>query len=312
MAISAVVITQNSERRLAYTLASLQGFDEILVIDMDSSDSTPEIARRYGARIVNFPASGDDYNYAVRNFAIRAAHYEWVLMVRPDEVIPPNLRRHLYKFLNSPARDDESRPDGLRIPRKNHIFHKFNSTTYPDYQLRFFRKEVAHWHPGKGIQPQVNGEITAIPSNRHELAIIHLPRDVAHYLRFLNRATGRRARLADTRPITWWTLMRSCTGSFLKYYFGEAGIKYGMPGFIRACNHALESYLLFSRRYEDSVMPDFFRDLPIGGDIPLPDHTAGSHTLPDSLAMDMADTISRKNFPDFDIMAPESTNKKQE
>ena len=304
MAISAVVITQNSERRLDYTLSSLHGFDEILVVDMDSTDSTLEIARRHGARIVSFPADGTDYNYAVRNFAIRAAHYEWVLMVRPDEVIPPKLRQHLYRFINNPPREGHTRPDGLRIPRKNHIFHKFNSGTYPDYQLRFFRKEVGQWHPGKGIQPQVNGTIDVLPSTRHELAIIHLPRDMAHYLRFLNRATARLSPHDEEERVTWWTIVSKCTGSFFKYYIGEGGIHYGLPGFIRACNHAMESYLLHCRRYEEDVMRDFFRNLPIGGDIPVPDLSGGHDIVPDSFAVDMADAINRKNFPDLDIMAP--------
>lgn len=308
MAISAVVITQNSARRLAYTLESLKGFDEVLVVDMDSTDSTLEIAHKYGARVVGFPAHGDDYNYAVRNFAIRAAHCEWVLMVRPDEVIPPKLRRHLYRFLNTPPRAGHTRPDGLRIPRKNHIFHKFNSDQYPDYQLRFFRKEVGQWHPGKGIQPQVRGEIEMLPAARHELAIIHLPRDMAHYLRFLNRATGRFAKPDDT-PVTWWTLVSQCSVSFFKYYIGEGGLRYGLPGFIRACNHAMETYLLHCRRYEECVMQDFYRTLPIGGDIPVPDFSEGAEPVPDSFAVDMADTINLKNFPRLDIMAPAAKEK---
>ncbi len=303
MAISAVIITQNSARRLAYALESLKGFDEVLVVDMDSTDSTLDIARQYGARIAGFPAKGEDYNYAVRNFAIRAAHYEWVLMVRPDEVIPPRLRQHLYRFINTPPHAGHNRPDGLRIPRKNHIFHKFNSGTYPDYQLRFFRKEVAHWHPGKGIQPQVEGEIDFIPANRSELAIIHLPRDMAHYLRFLNRATVASSNPDDSR-VTWWDLVSQCGASFFKYYVGEGGFRYGMPGLIRACNHAMETYLLHCRRYEESVMQDFYRNLPIGADIPVPDFSEGAEQVPDSLAVDMADSISRKNFPELDIMAP--------
>ena len=50
--ISAVVQTYNAERHLDRVLEALHGFDEILVVDMESTDRTLDIARRHGARVI--------------------------------------------------------------------------------------------------------------------------------------------------------------------------------------------------------------------------------------------------------------------
>ncbi len=50
--ISAVVQTYNAEKHLEKCLKALEPFDEILVVDMESTDATRDIAGRVGARVV--------------------------------------------------------------------------------------------------------------------------------------------------------------------------------------------------------------------------------------------------------------------
>lgn len=50
--ISVVINTYNAERDLAQVLEAVKNFDEVLVCDMESTDSTLGIARQYGCRIV--------------------------------------------------------------------------------------------------------------------------------------------------------------------------------------------------------------------------------------------------------------------
>ena len=51
--ISVVINTYNAERDLAQVLEAVKNFDEVLVCDMESTDSTLDIARQYGCRIVS-------------------------------------------------------------------------------------------------------------------------------------------------------------------------------------------------------------------------------------------------------------------
>lgn len=104
--------TYNAERYLEEVLRSLRGFDEIVVVDMHSTDCTREIAAAHGARIVDFERCG--ICEPARNAAIQAATSPWVLIVDADEVVPERLREYLYEVA---ARADA--PTALRIPRRN-------------------------------------------------------------------------------------------------------------------------------------------------------------------------------------------------
>ena len=56
--ISVIINTYNAKEHLAKVLESVKDFDEVVVCDMESTDSTVEIAQRYGARVVTFPKAG--------------------------------------------------------------------------------------------------------------------------------------------------------------------------------------------------------------------------------------------------------------
>ena len=47
MSISVVINTYNAEKHLCKVLNSVKGFDEILICDMQSTDSTLDIAREF-------------------------------------------------------------------------------------------------------------------------------------------------------------------------------------------------------------------------------------------------------------------------
>jgi tetratricopeptide (TPR) repeat protein len=82
--ISLAMIVRNEAPRLAGCLASAAGaVDEIVVVDTGSTDGTPDIARRHGARVYEWPW-GDDFA-AARNESVRHAIGEWVLVLDADE-----------------------------------------------------------------------------------------------------------------------------------------------------------------------------------------------------------------------------------
>lgn len=57
--------------------------DEVVVVDTGSRDGTPEVARRRGARVLDFPWR-DDFA-AARNAGLDAVTAAWVLVLDPDE-----------------------------------------------------------------------------------------------------------------------------------------------------------------------------------------------------------------------------------
>ena len=97
--LSAVLITRDEGRFLSGCLDSLSGVvDEIVVVDTGSVDDTPEIARRFGARLVHHPWR-DDFAEA-RNVSLEQATGRWILYIDADERVVDGDRLALERLLD--------------------------------------------------------------------------------------------------------------------------------------------------------------------------------------------------------------------
>lgn len=248
MSISVVINTYNASAHLDKVLDAVKDFDEIVVCDMDSTDQTVEIARRHGARVVSFDRGEHTCCEPARNFAILQARSEWVLVVDADELVPAALRRHLYHYING------KRPaNGLYIPRRNFIMARFRRATYPDYQLRFFRKDLVDWPPYVNSCPLVEGRLGKIPSNKMGLALIHIPMPLSGMLERLNDATTAEVAKEGNGRVTLLSLTVKPLARFLNAYFIRGGFRYGVPGFIAASHQAVYKLYQQGKIYEDKV-----------------------------------------------------------
>ena len=136
MQISVVINTYNASKHLKEVLEAVKEFDEVLVCDMESTDDTCRIAAGFGCRIITFPKGLHQIVEPARDFAIKQARCPWVLVVDADEIVTPELKNYLYSRIQ-----ESNCPDGLYIPRKNYFMGQFMHCHYPDYILRFFRRE---------------------------------------------------------------------------------------------------------------------------------------------------------------------------
>ena len=82
--LTAALIVKNEERDLSRCLASLDGVDEIVVVDTGSTDATVAIAEEAGARVRKIPWNHDFA--AARNQALDACVGDWILVIDADEV----------------------------------------------------------------------------------------------------------------------------------------------------------------------------------------------------------------------------------
>lgn len=90
--LSLCMIVKDEAANLPQCLASVKGLaDEIVVIDTGSSDDTPTIAEKAGAK-VNFLIWGDDFAIA-RNTSLDHATQDWLLVLDADETLTPAGRR---------------------------------------------------------------------------------------------------------------------------------------------------------------------------------------------------------------------------
>jgi tetratricopeptide (TPR) repeat protein len=86
LTLSLCMIVRDEEAMLGRCLAAAApAVDEIVIVDTGSTDATIEIARSYGARVIEQPWTGDFS--AARNASFAAATGDWLLYLDADEVL---------------------------------------------------------------------------------------------------------------------------------------------------------------------------------------------------------------------------------
>ena len=247
MKISVVIQTYNSEQFLERVLNSVKEFDEIVVCDMYSTDRTIEIARKFDCKIVYHKKT--DFCEPARNFAIHSATYDWVLVVDSDEIVPADLKDYLYTLLR-----EQRAIGGVWIPRKNYLMGKFIHGDYPDYILRFFRKQNAFWPPYVHAVPRVEGKVIRVPRNKKELAFIHLVNNPLELkLNKLNIYTSKEIPTRTGQKYTFLSIFYAPAYRFFKSYILKGGFRDGKAGVINAGMDAFYKFVTIAKIWENRI-----------------------------------------------------------
>jgi glycosyltransferase involved in cell wall biosynthesis len=85
--VTVIVPVKNEEKNLPKCLALLSDFSEVIVVDSNSTDRTPDIAKEFGYKLINFEWNGHfpkKRNWVLRNIPLTN---EWVFFLDADEFI---------------------------------------------------------------------------------------------------------------------------------------------------------------------------------------------------------------------------------
>jgi len=84
--LSLCMIVKNQEKNIGECLKSVKNLvDEIVIVDIGSTDLTVEIAKKFGARVYNLECE-NNFNLA-KNYCIQLALYNWILFLDADEIL---------------------------------------------------------------------------------------------------------------------------------------------------------------------------------------------------------------------------------
>lgn len=98
------MIVRDEEAHLPACLASARGlFDEVVVVDTGSRDATREVARSFGAEVIDFDWCNDFS--AARNLAQARCHGDYVFWMDADETLPESAGRNLARLLSEIRHD---------------------------------------------------------------------------------------------------------------------------------------------------------------------------------------------------------------
>ena len=227
MKISVVINTYNEEKNLARCLESVKGFaDEIILVDMQSTDKTVEIAKKYGAKI--FYHDYTRYVEPARNFALSKATGDWILLIDADEELTESLAKRLKLVLK------DSKTGYVEIPRKNIIFGKWieHSCWWPDYLVRFFCRGKVKFSDKIHVPPVTSGKGLKLEAREENALIHHNFQTISQFLERLNRYTdiqseelmkeGYRFKVED--------LIFKPSNEFFSRFFAAEGYKDGVHG----------------------------------------------------------------------------------
>jgi glycosyltransferase involved in cell wall biosynthesis len=236
MTLSVVVITRNEAGVIARCLESVAWADEIVVLDSESGDGTPDIARRLNAKVettTHWPGFGPQ-----KNRALDLATGDWILSLDADEWVTPELRAAIERAIAA--------TDGnvaFRMPRLSSYCGRFmrHSGWWPDHVTRLFRRGAARFS-GDLVHERliVNGAVGTLREPLLHEAI----RDLDEALVKMNAYSaasaimqlerGRKASLAGALWHGAWTFFRT--------YVLRAGFLDGREGFMLAVSNAEGAY----------------------------------------------------------------------
>lgn len=247
--ISVVINTRNEERNLQRAMNSVGGLaDEIVVVDMESEDTTVQIAKRAGAKVYSHEPTG--YVEPARNFALSKATGDWILVLDADEEVSKKLAHALREIAA-----DYGSANFYRLPRKNIIFGKWikHSRWWPDYNIRFFKKGKVVWSEIIHSVPETHGRGLDLEATEDN-AIIHYHYDsIEQFVGRLNHYTTEHAKLLvkNGYKFSWQDLIKKPAGEFISRYFAGEGYKDGIHGFALAGLQAFSEMVLYLKVWQN-------------------------------------------------------------
>ena len=230
--ISLIIHTKNEEKNIKDCILSAKRIvNEILVIDMSSSDKTADIAKRMGALV--FVISDSDFVDNCRNFGFSKARFNWILSLDADERLTVSLADQLLRIIT------ENSYDVVMIPFKNIRFGKWMRHTgfWPDYHPRFFKKGYVKF-PKNIKQPHVpqkiSGRVLTLGADECN-AIVHynvenLSHMLAKFTRYVEVKGG--GDFFEKNKINPQVLINYYENEFRWRYIDQQGYLDGMAGFV--------------------------------------------------------------------------------
>jgi len=261
MSISVLIQTHNEEKHIEACIHSAKLLtDNIVVVDMESTDKTIELAKKLDIETYMFP-----YSHCVepaREFGIRKANTSWVMILDADERITKELAKEIKIVVNREftlSEAEGSKVDSkkeeithYKIPRKN----MFGGTKWlkhggwwPDYQIRLINTEAfITWPNNIHSTPQIKGNIGYLTSPFIHQFHGNLTSMVQKTIVFENIEAELLFRAK--KSVSTFTFFRKFLGELWRRLLKEKGFLDGEIGIIESIYQAFSKTITYLFLYE--------------------------------------------------------------
>ncbi|EDP0293178.1 glycosyltransferase [Campylobacter jejuni] len=244
--ISVIIIVKNAKQTLLECLNSLKDFDEIILLNNESSDNTLNIANEFKKDFANLHIYHSAFIGfgALKNLALSYAKNDWILSIDADEVLENECIKELK---NLELQEDNI----IALSRKNLYKGEWIKACgwWPDYVLRIFNKNFTRFNDN------LVHESLVLPSNVKK---IHLKNGLRHYAfrgishlidkmqyyssLWAKQNIHKKSGVLKANLRAFWTFFRN--------YFLKNGFLYGYKGFIISVCNALGTFFKYMKLYE--------------------------------------------------------------
>jgi len=237
--ISGVIITFNEAHNIEACIKSLEGVaDEVLVVDSYSTDETPDICKKLGAKFLQHPFEG---HIQQKNYAMEQASYDIVLSLDADERLSKEMQESVLQAKNHWT------ADGYEFNRFNNYCGAWlRHAWYPDRKLRLWDRRKGKWG---GTNPHDRVEMTDAQVVKAKGDILHFA--YANEQEHLNQIE-KFARIAaqakydqGKKALYLWHLILNPFYRFISTYFFKLGILDGYYGYVYSKNASYLNFLKY-------------------------------------------------------------------
>jgi len=243
--LTVLVPTRNEEANLRDCLETVKWADEILVVDTFSTDRTLEIAREFGARVVQHEYVN---SAAQKNWAIPQAENNWVMVVDADERVSPELAAEVRALLAAPGGPPAA---AYRMHRRTFFFGREirHCGWDTDAVVRLFRKDRARY-PDLWVHADmlVDGPVVKLRGRFDHYTY----RSLDQYFEKFGRYTTWSAKdlAARGRRATLLNLLGRPAARFFKMYFLRLGFLDGVSGAVLCALAACSVFTKYAKLWE--------------------------------------------------------------
>lgn len=240
--LSVFITTFNNERTLAATLESVKWAEEIVVLDSFSTDSTLEIASRYGSHVFQhrFLGYGPQKQMALEHTTNR-----WVLLLDADEALSPESQTEIRELLQRGLDCD-----GYALPRQEQLFWRMiHPQVRMNYFLRLFDRSKGRLSDMPvHAAPKVDGKIGRLQHPFYHFGETDIHTKVE---KMNSYSTGLVAdKVARHQSANPWRLVLYPPFAFLRLYIFKRNFLNGWAGFITSVVGAFYAFLKYAKLYE--------------------------------------------------------------
>lgn len=251
--ISATILVKDAQSTILECLESLKNFDEIILLDNQSSDDTLKIAKEFNETYKNLKIYTSEFIGfgALKNLALSYARNEWIFSIDSDEVLESSALDEIARLYESGKLKDSK--NIFSLPRRNLYNGEWIKACgwYPDFVIRLFNKTYTRFNKN------LVHESIIIPKDailqRLDSPIKHYAYDnIAHLIEKMQIYSSL---YTNQNPNKSSSPLKACIHSgwtFFRNYVLKKGFLYGYKGFIISVCNGLGAFFKYMKLYENT------------------------------------------------------------